>query len=406
MSRLFTNVDPFSTPIRATPFRATPPDTKSSIMTKSQVIELIDSIEFTYVPVPSDYVNSDQAIDLEKFLKEMCLSLSGILLKNSPPKTSPKKLLNRIGSSSRDDDTPTKIVPRRNDLESYVHLDTDISDAPPTLVQRLRKLRSVQPISDGNTSSKEMLRSSDQVGIPSPQHDRFLTRAGPSAIEASDIISLENAGGSAIEDIPVNVVTKMGQEIARIMSSHRTGSSTLNHNSLLTITARVIAADPGLRVLDYAPVDDIPERVLSKVRSEIAQIVETAKPPYVLTAIQKTGTKLPFVEIRGMVKSLTESTGPFEGVTNFVVNALWDSAAEVSMIAAESLSVEMSVGQKQGVVYAFKYLSPTTVLTIALRFPGINYVVSGPAWIVPRSYFPGGGLDIDIILGQNVRILF
>jgi hypothetical protein len=93
-----------------------------------------------------------------------------------------------------------------------------------------------------------------------------------------DIHTLENTSGPAIEDIPVNVVKKMGQEIPRIMSSHHTGSSTLNHNSLLTITVGVISADPGLRVLDPAAVDDIPERVLSKFRSEIAQIVETAKP--------------------------------------------------------------------------------------------------------------------------------
>jgi hypothetical protein len=41
-----------------------------------------------------------------------------------------------------------------------------------------------------------------------------------------------------------------------------------------------------------------------------------------------------------------------------------------------------------------------------LRFPEINYVVSGPALIVPRAYFPSGGLDIDIILGQDVLSRF
>jgi hypothetical protein len=43
MSCLVMNVDPFSTPVRATS-----PGIKSSIMTKSQIMELIDSIEFPY----------------------------------------------------------------------------------------------------------------------------------------------------------------------------------------------------------------------------------------------------------------------------------------------------------------------------------------------------------------------
>jgi hypothetical protein len=157
-----------------------------------------------------------------------------------------------------------------------------------------------------------------------------------------------------MDEIPVNVLTKIGQKIGHIVSPHRTGSSTLNHNSLLNVTARVISANPGLQVLDHAVVDDIPAQVLSKVRSEIAQLVDNAKPPFVLTAMQKTGTKLPFVEISGMIKALPESTGPFEGITNFATKALWDSGAELSMIASESIDFNMLEGQKQGVAYAFK----------------------------------------------------
>ena len=169
---------------------------------------------------------------------------------------------------------------------------------------------------------------------------------------------METTHGSAIEDIPTNNVAKMGREITRTMSSHYTDSSTLNHYSLLPNAARIVSADPGLHILDHAISEDIPEHVLRKVRSDIAHFVETAKPPYGLTSMQKLSTKLPFMEMNEMVKSLAKSNGSFDDVTNFAANVLRDSGAEMSMITAESIPLEMSIGQKQDVVYAFKHFPP------------------------------------------------
>ena len=159
MSHLSMNVDPFSTPVREPPT-----DAKSGVVTKPQIIELINSIEFTGVPVPTEYVNSDHPMDLETFLTEMCLPLSRILVKNCPLKTSPKKLI-KIGSFSDGSHTPTKIVPRVTDLEASIRLGTpDISDTHPIFPQRLKQMTEDHPVqqtSDGSANSGEMIMSSD-----------------------------------------------------------------------------------------------------------------------------------------------------------------------------------------------------------------------------------------------------
>lgn len=146
-------------------------------MTKSQIIELIDSIEFTDVPVPSEYVNSDQAIDLEKFLKEIGLALNRIIVENSPPKNISKKASHQIRYSSKDNDTPTKTAVRCTDLESSVHIDADISDTT-TFTQHLRQMTRSSPIQqvfDGNSGNAEILMSSDQFDTSSLHQDNLPT---------------------------------------------------------------------------------------------------------------------------------------------------------------------------------------------------------------------------------------
>ena len=86
-------------------------------------------------------------------------------------------------------------------------------------------------------------------------------------MENPDVHALENTSDCAIVDTLEDVITKMSQKTSQSMSSRCTRFS-LNHNSLVTSTARVFSTDPRLRALDHSTVVDIPEHILRKVRSE------------------------------------------------------------------------------------------------------------------------------------------
>ena len=85
-------MDPFATPVR----RSTNAGHSSSrILKKKQLLNLIQSIDFDDVHISDEYSASNNEDDIAVFFTEVCSALSRVLIKQSPPKSTPRKLLER-----------------------------------------------------------------------------------------------------------------------------------------------------------------------------------------------------------------------------------------------------------------------------------------------------------------------
>ena len=85
-------MDPFATPVR----RSTKASHSSTrILKKQQLLNLIQSIDFDHVLISDEYSASNNEDDIAVFFTEVCSALSRVLIKQSPPKSTPRKLLER-----------------------------------------------------------------------------------------------------------------------------------------------------------------------------------------------------------------------------------------------------------------------------------------------------------------------
>jgi hypothetical protein len=102
-------MDHFATPIRH--IKSTG-DLSKRIIKKQQLLNLISSIDFDHVAISVVYSTSNDENDIEVFFNEICSALSRVLIKQSPPKSTPRKLLKRnvdlSSSGTRDIDSPLK----------------------------------------------------------------------------------------------------------------------------------------------------------------------------------------------------------------------------------------------------------------------------------------------------------
>ena len=91
-SPLPATMDPFTTPVR----RSTSTGHSSPrILKKQQLLNLIQSIDFDHVLISDEYSASNNEDDIAIFFTEVCSALSRVLIKQSPPKSTPRKLLER-----------------------------------------------------------------------------------------------------------------------------------------------------------------------------------------------------------------------------------------------------------------------------------------------------------------------
>ena len=85
-------MDPFATPVR----RSTKAGHSSPrILKKQQLLNLIQSIDFDHVLISDEHSASNNENDIAIFFIEICSALSRELIKQSPPKSTPRKLLER-----------------------------------------------------------------------------------------------------------------------------------------------------------------------------------------------------------------------------------------------------------------------------------------------------------------------
>src|SRR5436189_2259636 len=101
-------MDPFRTP-PLLPL-SLPSGTSYIQLSKHAILQLIDNIPFQEVSVPKSLVNDDPE-SIVDFFTEFGLALVDALLKNSPKKASPRKVLHRqfpLQSVLTEPDTPTR----------------------------------------------------------------------------------------------------------------------------------------------------------------------------------------------------------------------------------------------------------------------------------------------------------
>src|SRR5438045_2099641 len=84
-------MDPFTTFRRST----SADHSLSWILKKQQLLNLIHSIDFDHILISDEHSASNNENDIAIFFIEICSALSRKLIKQSPPKSTPRKLLER-----------------------------------------------------------------------------------------------------------------------------------------------------------------------------------------------------------------------------------------------------------------------------------------------------------------------
>src|SRR5436190_22542804 len=85
------HMDPFTTPIK----RSTLHEGRH-VFTKAEVMDFIDSFDFPDIEITSEVGMSGDEVKSEPFVKSFFEALAAVILKRSPPKMSPKKLIEKM----------------------------------------------------------------------------------------------------------------------------------------------------------------------------------------------------------------------------------------------------------------------------------------------------------------------
>jgi hypothetical protein len=85
-------MDPFATPVRRSRSAG---HSSPRMLKKQQLLSLIQSIDFDHLLISDEYSASNNEGDIAIFFTEVCSALSKVLIKQSPPKSTPRKLLER-----------------------------------------------------------------------------------------------------------------------------------------------------------------------------------------------------------------------------------------------------------------------------------------------------------------------
>ena len=114
-------MDPFTTPVRA------PVDfSRGSLrpLPKSAVLDIIKSIDFTDIQLPSKYFTSGDESHFERFVDSFLHALRETFLARSPPKSSPKKFLESVQLTPprprSPSGSPSPYYPLQTQLSSFV----------------------------------------------------------------------------------------------------------------------------------------------------------------------------------------------------------------------------------------------------------------------------------------------
>ena len=111
-------MDLYTTPVRNfSPHQFFPSTTHRSV-SKQYILDLINSLDFSELLLPPCFFNSENEDDTPAFMEVIGQALTSAMVKKSPPKISPKKLLQLSTSRAPNElDTPTKMPKKHQSQE-------------------------------------------------------------------------------------------------------------------------------------------------------------------------------------------------------------------------------------------------------------------------------------------------
>jgi hypothetical protein len=89
-------MDPFQTPVRKSRFVP-----RNHRISKSEFINLLTSLDFDEVTVPEEFADSQNEADFQPFVESLVISLGQTIIRNSPPKSTPGKLLTELKTTEK-----------------------------------------------------------------------------------------------------------------------------------------------------------------------------------------------------------------------------------------------------------------------------------------------------------------
>ena len=337
-------MDPFTTPIRRIKNTG---DLSKRILKKQQLLNLISSIDFDHVSISVEYSTSNDENDIEVFFNEICSALSRALIKQSPPKSTPRKLLKRnVDLSSfetRDIDSPLK-------SKSTYTAKSTTGRATKTSIKVYTSSDDTQNIATTSTDPE-----STPFNLPPIDEDTIL--------EQMCQVQPWNTVEGLKEALPHDPVERdyrlrMYADIIPYLSDCMSLSCCLLINIAKPSSSGQVALQERSSVPDGLfgpdPLPDIDPKDMELF--EAAAREEKDVNPKLFTCIdvtRKVTHNLPFVKIIGNFQSIQTVDGPFRGRKEFDCKALYDTAAEWSIVCAESYGVNLETGVKQVIVLSF-----------------------------------------------------
>ena len=321
-------MDPFITPPRrSAAFN------QHDVISKHDVLEIIQSVDFESIAIHKGYFASDMESAVETFIDDFCSALKTIMIRSSPPNTTPRKILQRAFNFDLSED------------------DEDLN-SPTNPVQQRVKSTFPRPIKQATMQSPTLQigHSSQFTVIPTPNVPSIFS--APNEVNIPDILDERKVISqfaavqpwlkteSMEKDLPREPmegyrVLKMMEE----MTPYLVTCKSLGHNSPLIGTAarsQHAAGTPEPRVKDATKVPGFEVRRSSPHENKDSHVLDI-DPSYVefyskilqeklqnepgpftcVDATMKETPKLPFVPIIGSVRSVTNDAGPFQGRHDF-----------------------------------------------------------------------------------------
>ena len=149
-------MDIYTTPIRNFSPHQSYESTSPSSISKQYVLDLIDSLDFNELVLPPHFFNSENEDDTPSLMEVIGHVLTDVMVKKSPPRMSPKRLLQSSTSQASNElDTLTKMPkgPQDDDEDEYLTrrpIDP-FGDDPKATSRRLKMLEEFAPFLENST---------------------------------------------------------------------------------------------------------------------------------------------------------------------------------------------------------------------------------------------------------------
>lgn len=130
------------------------------------------------------------------------------------------------------------------------------------------------------------------------------------------------------------------------------------------------------------------------------------KPPYTLHRLyEHDDDPLPFLWTNAVVHPATltpefpASLRRYNKTVRVIADCMYDTGNSITRICADTVGFELEPNDDEPCILTFTY--PLSYSIIMHNVPDVEFEVVAPAQLICRADLPGGGVDVNIILGQK-----